>query len=336
MRHTQQTVKSNRTFLAAFFLLTTIGVSALAYRQYLQLIQLRAKLGDSNGGLEKQLADDEKLIRSLRAQLAAAGRRRSSGALAADDSGSPGPDGPPAAGDRRGNRGEAMRALFNSPQFQALRTLQDKAQLDARYAALFKSLNLTPTQVDQLKNLLVQRQQSAGDAMQAATAAGINPRTDPTAYQQAVADAQADVDKQIQAALGDSAYSQYQQYQQTMPQRTTATQLQTALSYGTTPLTDAQSQQLINLMQTEAAATSAVGTPAGGGGGFGGGGGGPFGGNQAAPVTADTISQAASFLSQPQVQALQQLQQTQQAQQQMQQLMRSGAGGGNRGTAKGG
>ena len=332
-------MKSNRTFLAVFFLLTTIGVSVLAYQQYLQLIQLKGKLGGPKDGLEKQLADDEKLIKSLRAQLAAAGRSRTSGSLAGAGANPDTPPADPAArNDRGGNRGEAMRALFNSPQFQALRMLQEKAQLDARYAALFKSLNLSPAQIDQLKTLMVQRQQSAGDAMQAATAAGISLRTDPAAFRQAVADAQADVDKQIQSTLGDTAYAEYQQYQQTMPQRATATQLQTALSYGSTPLTDAQSQQLVNLMQSEAAAsTASAGQGAINGQvvGFGGPGG-PFGGNQGATITADTITQSASFLSQPQVQALQTLQQTQQAQQQMQQLMRAGAGGGNRGAAKGG
>jgi len=326
-------VKSNRTFLAVFFLITTIGVSVLAYQQYLQLIQLKARLGGPKDGLEKQLADDEKLIKSLRAQLAAAGRGRASGALAGAGDGSDAAPADAARPDRRGNRGEAMRALFNSPQFQALRTLQEKAQLDARYAALFKSLNLSPAQIDQLKNLLVARQQAAGDAAQAANANGINPRTDPTAFQEALASAQADVDKQIQTTLGDSAYAQYQQYQQTLPERATATQLQTALSYGTTPLTDAQSQQLINLLQAQASSSTATGT--GGGGGFGGGPGGPFGGNQGTAITADTLTQAASFLSQPQIQALQQLQQTQQAQQQMQQLIRS-SNGANRGAAKGG
>jgi len=326
-------VKSTRTYLAALFLLTTIGTAVLAYQQYLQLIALKAKLGGPNAGLEKQLADDEKLIKSLRAQLAALGRGRSVGSLA-DGAG---PDGAGGAADQarggRGARGEAMRAIFNSPQFQALRAMQEKAQLDARYAALFKQLNLNPAQVDQLKNLLVAKQQAAGDAYQAAIANGINPRTDPTAFQAAVASAQSDADQQIQTALGDSGYAQYQQYQQTMPERTTATQLQTALSYSSTPLTDAQSQQLVALMQTEASSAGSTATTAAGG-GFGPGGGGQGGGNQGAAITADTISQAASFLSATQVQALQQLQATQQAQQQMQQLMRSA--NQNRGTAKGG
>jgi len=314
-------------------LLTTFGAAAFAYKEYMELIVLRTRLGGPTSGLEKQLADDEKLIKSLRNQLAALTKSRSSDLAddAADDAaGAPGTD---RNADRRAQR-DAMRAIFNSPQFQALRAIQEKSQLDARYASLFKSLNLTPAQVDQFKSLMVQRQQAANDAAQAARTAGIDPRTDPTAYQQAISDAQSDINKQLQATLGDTGYAALQTYNQTLPQRTTVSQLQTSLSYGSTPLTDDQSAALIALMQQNAGSTTATNTGGQNRNG-GGGGGGPFGGgNQGATITAATVTAAASILSAPQLQALQQLQQTQQAQAQMQQLFQANRPGRN--TAKGG
>ena len=49
--------------------------------------------------------------------------------------------------------------MMSNPQLAKLITLQQKAMLDGTYAALFKSLNLSPDQLEQLKNLMVQRQQ---------------------------------------------------------------------------------------------------------------------------------------------------------------------------------
>jgi hypothetical protein len=312
-------VKSNRTFLAVFFFLTTLGVGAFAYREYMLRIALQAKMGGPTSGLEKQIADDEKLIKTLRNQIAALTKNNANTDVA-DDTGpadAPGAPGTDRNADRRTQR-DAMRAIFNSPQFQALRAIQEKSQLDQRYAAFFKSLSLTPAQVDTMKNLLVQKQLAAQDAVQAARTAGIDPRKDPAGFQQAISDAQGDVNKQLQATLGDAGYAALQTYNQTLPQRTTVNQLQTSLSYSSTPLTDEQSAALISLMQQGQAPNAnaaAAGQNRGGGG--------PIGGNAAAPVTAATVAAAASILSAPQLQALQQIQQTQQAQKQMEQLFRT-------------
>ena len=164
--------------------------------------------------------------------------------------------------------------------------------------------------------------------MQAAREQGLTPRTDPDEFQQAIAQAQAAVDSQIQAELGAAGFAQYQQYQQTLPQRNTANQLQQSLSYTSTPLSDDQANQLIQILAQTAPADSGSG---GNRNGF-------FfaagnvnimaGAGGAGQITDQAISQAQTVLSAPQVQALQQLQQQQQARQQMQQLMRAGRGGG--------
>ncbi|HEX3730434.1 MAG TPA: hypothetical protein VHV47_11560, partial [Opitutaceae bacterium] len=199
-----------------------LGAGVLAFIQYQQLIRLRAQLlGPDGKGLERSLTDAQKRIRSLQDELAALRAKAAPTALADNQSGNNNGNG----GGRRGR----FAAMANSPEFQKLQAVQMKAQLDQRYAALFKQLNLSPEQTEQLKNLLVQRQQAQQDAAQAALQQGLNPRQDRQAFQEAVTDAQASVDQQIQSALGDSAYSQYQQYQQTMPERNTVSQVQQAL-----------------------------------------------------------------------------------------------------------
>jgi RNA polymerase-binding transcription factor DksA len=213
-----------------------------------------------------------------------------------------------------------------SPQFQRLMAIQQKGMLDGVYAPLFKALNLSPQQLEQFKNLMVQRQQAAMDAVQAAREQGINPRSDPAAFQQAVAQAQATVDSQIQATLGDAGYAQYQQYQATLPQRNTVNQLEQSLSYTATPLTGDQASQLVQILAQAApspGSASGQGNPMAalfpGGGPMGGGG---------AGITEQAVTLAQGVLSAPQLQALQQLQQQQLVRQQMQQLMRAGRGGG--------
>jgi hypothetical protein len=176
---------------------------------------------------------------------------------------------------------------MNDPKFQTLLAVQRKAALDAHYAPLFKTLNLTPQQLDQFKNLLVEKQQAVQDAMNAAREQGINPRTDPVAFQQAVSDAQAAVDAQIQQSLGAAGYADYTQYVQMLPAINTVSQVAQSLSF-TDPLTGAQANQVAAIIQANAPQRAGNGTAGitGGGGGFGGFGGGGFGGgNQTVPIT---------------------------------------------------
>src|ERR1700760_1944148 len=106
---------------------------------------------DANGSdLKKQLADARKQIKDLQDKITAMRNRRggSGDEVAADENGDNGQ-----GDDRRGQRrdrgpGGGWSALMNSPEAQKLMALQQKANLDSRYAALFKSLNLTPEQLD--------------------------------------------------------------------------------------------------------------------------------------------------------------------------------------------
>jgi hypothetical protein len=247
-----------------------------------------------------------------------------------------------------------MMALLQSPEVQKLLAIQQKSQLDARYATLFKNLNLSPEQLEKFKGLLLERQASRMDVMAAARDQGIDPRTDQKGFRALMDSAQADIDTSIKAAIGDNAFAQYKSYEQTAPQRGTVNQLQQSLSYTATPLTSEQSDKLVQILaqtvpQRVAAANgqpAAAGDTGGGGGGrlqfMGGGLGGGGGGGQTSPITNETITLAQGVLTAPQVAALQQLQQAQLAQQQVGQLLRqsqtnnAGTTGGTTGTGTGG
>jgi hypothetical protein len=313
---------TNRTavFLAGFFALTTLGLAILANREHLAVIRLTARLADPAVGVERQLADAQVANRKLRAEVQTA----RAGAAASAAAG--GPDSRQFT--VRGNLG----SVFNDPAFQRLAAIQQKAALDGQYGALFKALNLSPEKVEQLKNLLIQKQQAPVDALQAARDQGLN--SDLHAVHEAIVAAQASAEDQIKGALGASGYAQYQQFNQTAPERSAVTQMQQALSYTATPLTDEQSQQLLQtLVQTGAQADGMASGSEGnqvlvraGAAGIVSFGSGP--GPQSVPVTDEAISQAAAYLAPDQVQALKQLQAQQQAAQQLQQLLRAGLGQG--------
>lgn len=304
-------MKSARNFLLALLAIAVVAEGVLAWRQYQELIVLRAQANsDAGPALLKHLADAQKRIKALQDQVAASRRPRGAGL----DPGAP-PAGQP---DFRGG----FRRAMNNPEFVKLMAIETKSGLDARYSALFKSLaqnfNLSPDQMEQFKNLLVQKQQSVMDALQAARDQGLNPRTDPQGFNQAVTAAQASVDQQIQAALGPAAFAQYQSYEQTLPQRNTVNQVQQSLSYSATPLTDDQAAQLVQILAQDAPqGANAAGNLRN-----------LLNPNPTGPITAQALADATTVLAPSQVQALQQLMLAQNARQQMQQLLRSGGQSG--------
>ena len=100
---------------------------------------------------------------------------------------------------------EKFRELMENPEYQKLMAVEQKGRLDFAYAALFKKLGLTPTQLEKFKELLAEKQASFSDVFTAASAQGLDPRTDPQGFRALVKSAQDDIDSSIRAALGDTA-----------------------------------------------------------------------------------------------------------------------------------
>ncbi|HEX2855048.1 MAG TPA: hypothetical protein VHO24_17570 [Opitutaceae bacterium] len=369
-------MKSPKNFAILLLALAAIGVATVAWNQYQELIELRAGAlnNDERAKLQKALWDAEKRAKDLAEQLAAQ-RTRSPGE--SGDEGETASDGSPEGQNRRGRRGPGggpgnvvnnMMTFMEQPEMQRLMAIQQKGQLDSRYAALFKNLKLSPEQLDKFKSLLVEKQTALQDVLAAARTQGINLRDDRDGFQKMVADTQAEVDNSIKATLGEEGFAKYQNYQETIPQRSVVNQLQQSLSYTGSPLSDAQADQLVQILAQTAPKNAggrnnpvmnetvsfAVAAPIGGGGrNGGGGGGGPAvnfsiggfaggmaGGGASTPITDEAITLSQGVLSASQVQGLQQLQQQQQAQQQLQQAIRQNmdprGGSGNGGRNSGG
>ncbi|HEY0944198.1 MAG TPA: hypothetical protein VGD81_02995 [Opitutaceae bacterium] len=311
-----------QNYLVAFFALTTVVAAGAAWQlnRKLHELQLASQQAiDDRATWQKQLAAAEKRSGELETELAALrenGPGNPSPSVEAEPSDRPGPRGPR---DFRGNPGRNLAALLDDPEFAKAWSTQQKAQLDNRYADLFRKLNLSPEQLEKFKSLLVEKQTAMMDVMAAARAEGINGREGRDQLRQLVQQTQAELDESIQAMLGDAGYAQYKGYEQTMPQRNTVNQLEQRLSYGGTPLSDAQADQLVQILaetspRRSSGTTSVVSAM------------GPqaamfFGGSNS--ITDAAITRAQGVLSTDQVAALQQLQAEQQAQRQISDAFRN-------------
>ena len=321
---------NRRNYLIALLVVTNLATGFLAWSAYRESGRLHAALlqgENTRQDLEKRLRALEKRRHELDAEIASLrGRGNGNDGFNGED---PGPDGPPAPQrsgrfDRRA-RMDNLATLLENPEFSKLWNSQERMGLDSRYSALFKSLNLSPADLDKFKSLLVEKQGAVMDVMSAAREQGLDPRnpSDRAQITALLQSAQAQVDASIQQTLGATQYAQYQSYEQTLPQRNVVTQLAQSLSYTSSPLQDSQTEQLVNILAANSAQNQGEGGIFGGPGGPGG----PFG-NRMSTITDTEIAQAQTVLTDTQVAALQQLQAQQQAQRQIAQMMRQAAGSG--------
>jgi len=311
----------HKSTLIVLLALTTIAGGVLAWQQNRALAALRDAQSrtarDDRSALEKRLIDAEHRAHDLANELAALKAR------SGNEDGTPGD---PATANNDGRRGrfrglvgpEAFQAMMSDPKVVKLMNSREKSMLDTRYAALFKSLTqgangapaMTPEQLDAFKNLLVEKENTLRDVMMTARSQGITDRTEISSL---VKNAQAEADSQLQSTLGDSAYQQYQQYEQTLPARTVVNQLSQSLSYTGTPLSDSQSQQLLQILadNSKSPSNGQLRSDLG----FGGGPGGGPGGLGGVRITDAAVAQAQTVLAPPQLNALTALQQQQKDQQ---------------------
>jgi hypothetical protein len=243
--------------------------------------------------LQKVAWDAAKRAQAAEARLAAARDARSATSAGEEP-------GKPSATQALGDYATDMIAKLDDPEIRRLRDEQQLAAINRRNAGFYKSAKLSPAQLAQFQQLLLERQNTATDVLIAATQQGINPMENPAEFNQMVKSAEAEVDAKIQTDLGPDTYNQFQAFQQAQGQRGVVTQLQQDLSYTETPLTDAQQTQMAQVMaQTN-----------------------PGGGTK---VTDATVNLAQGVLSAPQLQALQNLQKLQQGAATLRNLMRQAA-----------
>ena len=308
-----------KNYLIILLAFATATAGTIAWQQHQQLKALQSDLLTARRVPARKITAPKPPVTGDTATVAAAPKP-------ADEEAAPPADAAaPARPQRNNNRGN-FTALMNNPEAVKAWNLQQRSQLDGRFAALFKQLNLSPVQLENFKNLLVDRQSTAMEIYATARDKGLDPNANRDEIRKLVTESQGEVDQSIKAALGETGYQQYQNYENTQAQRAVVSQLDQRLSYSATPLTSSQSQFLVQALSVPATGTTAVDQNGGGTGGS------PWGGNRGGVTITDAvIKQAQNVLVPDQVAALKQIQAEQQAQQKLGQLLRgAGSIGGGR------
>ena len=312
-----------KNYLIILLAFATVTAGTIAWRQNQRIQSLDAELSAAKASAIPRKVAKAKPEPSAPAATATTAKP------SADAAPEPAEPAAPAQPRQQRNNRPNIATLMANPEFAKAWNLEQRAQLDNRFAGLFKQLNLSPAQLEGFKSLLIDRQTSAMDVMSSAREQGLDPRNDRDAINKLVASAQADVDQSIKAALGGTAYQQYQNYQTTQPQRAVVSQVEQRLSYTATPLTSTQSNFLVQALASDPTASTTTATASTG---FGGGNFGRGGGNASTPITDAVIQQAQNVLTPDQVSALKEVQAQQQAQQKIGEMFRTGrgnSGGGN-------
>jgi hypothetical protein len=343
-------------FLLLLLGATSIGGAALAWRQYGELVELRAAAmnREERAEWQRQVAHLEKLNREQR-ELFAAMRTSAGSEKVADAEVSRSREkrddtnGAAVARDQSHvikQQAAAIKELMDRPDVQSMLNVQKKAAFDQRYAGLYKQLSLPPEQLEKLKRLLEERASTMQDVNAAAREQGINLKENPDAYKRLVTEARNQINESIKATIGENGFEQLANFERTIPQRNLVSDLEQRLSYTNFPLNSAQSEQLVRILAanpsarpTPAATSAQPGSP----------------GTSRAdagmivrtamntvpgvgqllgaaddtgraaipgyPISPSALSQAQAILSPAQMAALQQLQQQQQVQQQLKSLV---------------
>jgi hypothetical protein len=320
---------SPSTLLIALLAVSTVGASALAWYQHRKLLELQAVVlrhSEERDEWQKKFASLEREPLAFASEAPSESPAAESGDEASPASTDDAERRVFARGPGRGERGNPLATLMQDPEFARALMTQQKAALDLRYADLFRRLNLSPAQVDRLKELLIERQSAAADVMAAARAEGVDGRDAREQLRELVRSTQAETDEAIRGFLGEAGYDAYQTFERTQPQRTLVGQLETKLSYTGAPLQDTQKDQLVRIL-AETASQGGRGGPQNNvfiaGRGFNGPGTTAVPGGGGVTITDEAIARAQGILSQSQLSALRQMQAEQQAQRTMAEAVRN-------------
>ena len=147
-----------------------------------------------------------------------------------------------------------LAEIFKNPGMKDMIKNQQKAVLgpmiDKNYARLFSDLHLTPDQTSALKDMILNKQMDAAELGLSMFSSDAES-TNRAALVDQIKKSSDAADAQIKDFLGEDNYAQFQSYEKTMAERMVVSGLKDQLAGGSSPLTDAQEQQLVQAMSAE-------------------------------------------------------------------------------------
>jgi hypothetical protein len=144
-----------------------------------------------------------------------------------------------------------LARLVENPEFLEALGLHRQSMLDARFAELFRRLNLGTAELAAFKRLLADKENAVLDVVAISESLPDGPLSSDT-LRAGVRAAQTQVEQAIQNSLGSERYAMYRDYERTLAHRETVAQLEQRLSYGTAPLLPAQADALVRILVASA------------------------------------------------------------------------------------
>jgi hypothetical protein len=231
----------NRLAGSCALLALTLGV--LAWRQHLELIELRA--------LKDDFATTSETDRATKEHASSSDQTKVTGeTLSASDQDEKAvaptakPDAPKravaVAKPQKGPTKNEILSFLNEPETQRALAQKFREQVDARFGVFFKNLNVPEAQLPALRALLIEREGAAIDVSAAALAAGLKPKQEEMLKM--VNAAQAETDRKLALALGPEGYKQFQLYESAHLFRGATSDLQRNLTRVAAPLDARQAE----------------------------------------------------------------------------------------------
>ena len=152
--------------------------------------------------------------------------------------------------------GNMLQKMMDDPEMRKMIRDQQSAVLDQLYNPLAKQLNLTPEEAEQFKDLLADNMMKSAE--KASSLFGGDSATNRTEAIATLAENQKTFEETMRGFLGESRYQQYQEYQQTVGERSQLNQFQLQNGSGENALTDGQVEKLLGIMREEKQSVAAA------------------------------------------------------------------------------
>jgi len=149
----------------------------------------------------------------------------------------PGPGGPEGGGPNLGG----LIAMLKTPEGKKMFQNQSASMVRAQYSELAKRLKLSPQDTTVFMGLLADRQTALASAR---ISSGGNSAAEVSAIE-------SDFNGKLKSVLGEAGFNQYNDYEQSVPERMAVTQFADQFNSAGTPLDTNQKENLIQLMQSE-------------------------------------------------------------------------------------
>ena len=254
--------------LASLLALTTIGFAIICYVQYDTMTGLRRQLAVVRADadqksreiieLETTRKQSEQQHQELQRQadnltiqlqarqaaelkLAAAVAAISTNRAAASIGGKPVHEG--------AGFGGMLSKMMQDPNMKKFIRDQQRTMMDQLYNPLIKQLGLSPEEAAKFKDLLADNMMTSAE--KATSLMGGLSATNRSEWAATLTADQKTFQDQVKAFLGDARYAQYEDYQQTVGERTQLNMFKQQGGAGDNPLNDQQTDQLLAIMKEE-------------------------------------------------------------------------------------